>query len=111
MAPEKFQLENGQATTAQDPNRVMWFSALCGYYTDDWAKLGRLGQHAIPCCPVCRSPGMICTMAEWEEGVEIHEKIDPGYQAFLAAHREQCLSPINMSVAWTAEKKRRSDEK
>lgn len=47
---------DGKRTIAEDPNRGVWYSSNCYYWTDDWSKLVKMGP-GIPCCPVCKSPG------------------------------------------------------
>lgn len=88
--PSYQRIDNGEVTTADDPARGVWYPAgSCGYWTDDWSKLGNRG--GIPCCPHCGCPGMQTTAKNWFDGAEKFEKDDhPHYCAFLADSKEHC---------------------
>lgn len=80
---------HGRPTTADDPTRMMWYSSLCTYWTDDWSKLKQFGP-GIPCCPHCRCPGMQSMMKHWDGGVKTQESTQPGYASFLSGCKETC---------------------
>ncbi len=86
-------LGTGRPTTADDPERGMWYAThqdLCGYWTDDWTKLGRVGS-GIPACPTCGCVGMQMTVAQWFEGARKFEADGkPRYVDYLEWRRELC---------------------
>lgn len=84
-----YQKNNGEATTADDPSRMLWYSAGCGYFTDDWNKLK--SSMGIPCCPTCGCPGMLTEVSKWEQGAFEFDKGNPGYLAFLKNNKEKCF--------------------
>lgn len=86
---EIFAREDGTVTTSDDPARTMWYSARCGYWTDDWSKLIRVGP-GIPACPKCKMVGMQSTMGDWLTGAHSYANENPGYYEFLLAHKEKC---------------------
>lgn len=91
-------LDNGRPTNADDPLRGVWYSSggSCGYWTDDWQKVANGG--GIPCCPVCRCPGMQATFREWMEGAErFQAEGHPHYVEFLSFHKERCTRDENRS--------------
>ena len=89
MALHRFVRLDGTVTRADDPMRGVW-SGPCGYWTDDWTKLGRTGL-GIPCCPACGAPGFQHDGEEWFGGAKRYE-LDghPGYEAELLARKERC---------------------
>jgi hypothetical protein len=82
-------LRDGEITTADDPERGVWYSLRCGYWTDDWSKLKAVGP-GIPVCPVCRCPGMRMTAADWAKGVADYAKDHPEYEHEINLKRERC---------------------
>ena len=97
----------GNTVAADDPKRMLWYSASCGYWTDDWSTLCKLGP-GIPCCPICGCPGMQAAAGEWFDGATEYEKGHPGYLAFLNENKETCLKRKGgMLKAW--EKAKRKD--
>lgn len=88
-AAPRYRRENGDSTTADDPQRVMWYSASCGYWTDDWSKLKKAG--GIPCCPTCGMVGMQAEYGSWMCGAEEYGETHPGYMDLIRRCRDQCL--------------------
>lgn len=86
----KFQTMDGDITNESDPKRAVWYSLMCGYWTDDWTKLAKVGS-GIPCCPVCHCPGCYGTIEEWFDGINEHDKNYPGYHEFITGIKEKCL--------------------
>jgi hypothetical protein len=83
-----------EPTTADDPQRGVWYAARCWYWTDDWSKLKTAGPSRIPCCPVCGSPGFHLPFAEWIAGAEKHQASGyPGYVDRVLASRETHRPP------------------
>lgn len=83
----KYRTESGEKTTADDPKRVLWYSSRCGYWTDDWDKLTKVGP-GIPACPHCQAVGFQTTAENWDRGIDAYEAQDPGYKERLK--QEQC---------------------
>lgn len=52
----KYRRLDGFTTTADDPERSVWYSASCSWWTDEWDRLLR-GPGGMPCCPHCGSVG------------------------------------------------------
>lgn len=91
---------NGKPVSADDPNRLLWYSAGCGYWTDDWDKLKRTGP-GIPCCPRCKCVGMQIDAGKWEKGAKEFDANDPGYEKFLNERKEKCLREFGgMMKCW-----------
>ncbi len=85
-------IDNGNLTTADDPERGVWYGIEgCGFWTDDWLSLHALGEWRIPCCPYCGTPGFQTTRREWDEGVKRYT-LDghPDYPEVIAASFEKC---------------------
>lgn len=95
----KYQDKSGRSTTATDPGRLIWYSAHCGYWTDDWSLLKTIGP-GIPCCPVCSCPGMQTSAGDWETGAKNFDTEQPGYLAFLNGHKAHCFGKTGMMKAW-----------
>lgn len=85
-------IHDGAVTTADDPERGIWYSIRCGYWTDDWSKLKAVGP-GIPVCPKCQSPGMQTTAKDRAAGVEQWAKDHPNYEHEINAKKERCDSP------------------
>ena len=98
-SPSYQRLSDGVLTTADDPERGIWFSCgPCGYWTDDWAKVD-CGPHLIPLCPVCRCPGFQITALEWFEHAQRYENDGhPLYMEFLRSIKERCSGPNGPSL-------------
>lgn len=87
--PEYVKLDTGDQTTADDPERGLWYGQ-CGYWTDNWSKLVLMGP-GIPCCPGCGSPGFQITAREWFDGVKKYEDAgNAGYAVQVEAQRDTC---------------------
>lgn len=89
--PPRYMNEKGD-TTAEDPDRMLWYSARCTYWTDNWAKLITVGP-GIPACPHCKSVGLQTTWAKWWEGAKAYEEQGPEhawYRKFLTDNKEYC---------------------
>lgn len=97
----------GRKTNATDPNRMVWSSARCTYYTDDWDKLKSFGP-GIPCCPHCGSLGYESVYASWKRSVERHDKeVREGFATFLQEMKEKCVQsmdkkPLSIKEAFEA---------
>lgn len=107
-------IDDGKPTIADDPERGVWYSAgqSCGYWTDDWTKLVKVGP-GIPVCPHCKMVGMQTTFKEWIDGAKKFEESGyPWYRKWLLETKEKCfrqLSILPMSFidrykAWCKEK-------
>lgn len=88
----KYITMDGKVTNCLDPNRSVWYSAMCGYWTDDWDNVATTsGKHNIPCCPTCKCPGYYGSFQQWDEGAMKYESDGhPGYTIFLEQHKEKC---------------------
>jgi hypothetical protein len=87
--PAEYLREDARRTTADDPDRALWYSPRCGYWTDDWGKPAKAGN--IPVCPSCGAPGMITTIRKWNANIRKHTaEVDPGYQP---QEKETCSPP------------------
>lgn len=102
---ENYRKANGQPTTQDDPERLMWYSARCTYWTDDWSKLVLSTGSRIPCCPNCGSPGFQGEMEPWIESAIAYADTNPGYYQFLLGVKEACKK-INLAQAWVAAQKK-----
>jgi hypothetical protein len=93
--PRFQKLEDGRATTADDPQRGVWY-ANCGYWTDDWTTLGNTSEdkQGIPLCPTCGCPGFQSTAQSWYDGAKSFagEEGNERYVEFLDAHKGKCLA-------------------
>ena len=92
----KFITLEGEETTAEDPQRGVWYAARpeCGYWTDDWSKLKKIGP-GIPCCPVCSCVGMQITAGNWINGMESYQGIgNDRYVEFVNHAKEICGVPL-----------------
>jgi hypothetical protein len=86
----RYILEDGTETTTDDPRRLVWFSAGCGYWTDDWASLSK--SFEIPICPSCNSPGFMAVAEKWLQNAADFETIGhPGYVEWLKSAVGRCL--------------------
>jgi len=81
MQEPRFQTAEGRPTTDRDNNRMVWYSARCAYWTDDWTKTSRSG--IIPVCPICGCPGL---QATYEKFVGCSKNME--YTFWL---KEKCL--------------------
>lgn len=80
----------GSVTVSDDPQRAVWYSTNCHYWTDNWTKL-RLVMHGLPVCLGCGSPGLQATFAPWWKAAEQHEQAGhPGYCERLKSWKEKC---------------------
>lgn len=103
----RFLNESGRAVAATDPTRLVWFSAHCGYWTDDWDQLN---TKRIPCCPKCGCPGRQTDGRGWDKGAREFDQQQPGYVEFLNAHKAECLKASGgMLKSWEAHLANRSD--
>jgi len=60
--------KHGQFTGPEDPDRLVWFSSSCTYWTDDWSTLAAKGARFI--CPRCRAIGLRTTYEDWVRKIE-----------------------------------------
>lgn len=97
----KYQKDNGDATTSDDPRRMLWFSSNCTYWTDDWMKLKTFGdmpdqpRSGVPCCPHCGSPGLQAEAAMWLRSAQVHESNGhPAYFAMVQWQKERCAKTV-----------------
>lgn len=107
MKVYKYLTEDGKDTTADDPNRLIWYAIHCGYWTDDWGKLAKIGP-GIPCCPVCKCVGCSVEFKLWEYSSKAHDlSNNPGYHKFLMDNMAKCfanLVPPGLGAAWARHK-------
>lgn len=101
----RFQNRAGEAVDEDDPERELFYSACCTYWTDDWTKLG-LHQGRIPYCPSCGSVGYQTNARAWFAGAAKHEADgNPGYRASLNRTKEVCHGrAVTMAVLYQREK-------
>lgn len=85
--PSRYLTVNGSPTSADDPKRLVWYSAGCTFWTDDWEQL-RLSL-GIPVCPDCGCPGYQIDAAKWFESARTYTEI-PNYLTLLLANRHRC---------------------
>lgn len=102
-------LDTGAPTTADDPKRGVWYAVnhdLCGYWTDDWDKLGHVAG-GIPSCPNCGCVGMQMNADEWFGGATKFEVDHPHYVEWLKTREGVCgrgdLSWMGNYHAWMLE--------
>ncbi len=107
MSVSKYQrLRDGEVTTADDPDRGIWYSVGCGFWTDEWDQLKTVGP-GIPCCPTCKAPGMQATAKDWLGGAEEYEAAgNLRYVEFLQTLKNNCsgrgFQPLEAHKAWLA---------
>lgn len=98
----------GNSVKPTDPNRMLWYSAGCGYWTDDWDRVTPKENDqgfSIPRCPECHRPGFETEADKWERGAAEHDAAEPGYAAFLNANKEKCLrAEGGFLAAWAKHK-------
>ena len=54
----------------------------------------------LPCCPMCGS--MLCEVSDkkiWDEGVAEHEKMHPGYAAYVKWTQGRCFPNLDAALA------------
>lgn len=86
----------GRKTNATDPNRMVWSSARCTFWTDDWDKLRAYNSTGIPCCPHCGSPGYESIYQSWKRSVERYDKeVREGFATFLQEMKEKCVQSMD----------------
>lgn len=79
----------GNVTTADSPNRAIWW-ANCGYWTDDWDSLA--SSNGIPTCPECGCPGFNGTAEDFLGGsLDRYDSEHPGYKDFLLRSKNTCM--------------------
>ena len=84
----KYYRLDGHLATSDDPLREIFYSAYCGYWTDDWSQLKVIG---VPGCPMCGCPGYQTTYDSWMKGAEAFESDGhPDYVEFLLDQKEIC---------------------
>lgn len=82
----------GRKTNATDSNRMVWSSARCTFWTDDFSKLKAYNSTGIPTCPHCNSPGYESVYTSWERSAKRHDaEVKEGYYSFLQEYKEKCL--------------------
>ncbi len=90
---------SGVATVQDDVERLVWYSARCTYWTDDWMLLGRSGKSQIPCCPRCGSVGLQVVYRLFDTNAKRYsEESSPGYYGFIQKYKEKCYP--NAKEAW-----------
>lgn len=89
-------LDTGESVAADDPERGIWYSAGCGYWTDDWSQLSCFGA-GIPCCPHCNCPGMQTTAREWFVVLPEFLRSHPRYDEWLPISDKHCSRADNIS--------------
>ena len=95
----------GEPVAADDPDRQIWYGVHCGFWTDDWSLLKKVGS-GIPSCPTCGNVGCQTSAEDWDNGVLGFDKENPGYAAFLNANKSTCLrSRGGLVKAWKDSKK------
>ena len=83
----KYQTEQGKPTTADDPQRLIWYG-VCGMWTDNWHKVVGTG---VPHCSACGGPGFQITADKWlGNDLERYDKEHPGYRQSLMDKKEFC---------------------
>lgn len=83
----------GQPTGNSNPNRQMWYSVRCTFWTDDWGALKTVGP-GIPVCPHCQSPGYQSDYTKWDKSARRYdEQAAEGYHTFLQEVKGKCLGP------------------
>lgn len=101
----RYILEDGEETTADDPARLVWYSARCFYWSDDWASLSK--SFEVPLCPGCSSPGYMSTAEAFFKGAsdfaETEAKLDR-YVDFLKSSKETCSQSdlVSLYQIWLA---------
>lgn len=83
---------SGKATDKDSPQRLVWYSVGCGYWTDDWDSLKSTGP-GIPCCPVCGCVGcQVVADSFLGKAVDDFERSgNPGYRKFLEENKGRCM--------------------
>lgn len=96
----KYVTDNGKEVKSDDPKRTIWYGQ-CGFWTDDWELLTKVGP-GIPTCPKCKTPGFITGIRDWNEGIDLWDKKEPGYTIFCNTHKEKCYRhyPKGFMTAW-----------
>jgi hypothetical protein len=98
----KYRTLHGTRVDADNPDRGIWYSAGCTFWTDDWNQLDAT-PGGIPCCPYCRCVGMQTTAEAWFGGVaRFQAEGNPGYVNFIAQSGQQCRRPMGF-MAWYKE--------
>lgn len=87
----------GVATTAEDPERDVWYSVSCTFWTDEWDKLGASAFYQIPVCPNCGSMGYNGPAQEFEVSPKF-EREHPGYTAKLNECKNK--TPCQLRSKW-----------
>lgn len=95
---------NGRPCTDSAPERGIWYSAGCTFWTDDWSALRSFGP-GIPCCPDCGAPGMQTDAKDWEGGAaKFEQQGNPGYVVFLTGYKGVCAGRrSSLMKLWKAE--------
>lgn len=97
-------LADGTPTVSDDPLRLVWYSATCSRWTDDFDTLSRRG--GIPVCPSCGSPGYQCTAGEWDSSAAaFQDNNNAGYVVFINGLKNVCRGHGKAAGRlWDAEK-------
>lgn len=106
------QTKQGFLTTADDPNRMLWYG-MCSYWTDDWSKLSKTGP-GIPVCPCCKTPGFIENAQEWLSAAMAYEMENSdakGYYQFILDNKETCIPEKKFSDLFDEWKAKQADNK
>ena len=116
MSTPEYFTASGRATTADDPERLLFDSAHCTFWTDDWSKVKTHGT-GIPGCPNCGCPGLQTEAKNWDAGVEgyIQESGHTHYKDFLDSIKSKCqgrrVTPTEAWERYQAKHKREADER
>lgn len=111
--PAKYLDQRGKETVKENPNRGMWASATCTYWTDNFSKVFfvRRGNMDIPVCPECGSVGAISSHATFEAMLlEMEKKGNIGWGTFVLALKETCQGKGKNLLAKYREKFGGSDD-
>lgn len=89
----KFLDTAGRLVGRNDESRIVWFSARCTYWTDDWSVLSKTFPHGIPICPNCKSPGLQAEFKDWVRSAKRYdEHVSPMYAQFVMYVKEKCIT-------------------
>jgi len=77
-------------TVPSDPSRLVWHGA-CGFWTDDWSKIGTHSLQ-IPHCKICGAVGMQIEYQTWHLQLKAYALNRPGYVEFIESIKETCLA-------------------
>ena len=85
---ERYMNENG-STIQSDPSRLVWHG-MCGFWTDDWSKIGTHSLQ-VPHCKICGAVGFQIKYETWDLQLKAYAQNRPGYVEFMESIKEKCL--------------------